>query len=321
MAFWDAYRASLKPSAVEETIDVIYHRPLGYIVARLAFPTPISPNQLTVLSALLGIAAGICIIKNFPYHLQIAGLLISASAIVDCSDGQLARMRKSSSPFGRMLDGMADLVVIIAVGPVSCFYLWRQHPTPLWWNITLGVACIATLVTSSFHTGMYDHYKNVWLRLTTPNFKEGEDHAAARVRWEQARPTHGLFMRLFWQVYLFYTKSQEDYVRKFDPHTVPAISQLPLSTPEIAAIYEKHAAAPMAWFRRWFGFGSLVFGLTVMNLFEVHMYFLVFRLIVLNAVFYLYLRPLQLKASREALAEIEALGTWQRPESVTSLSV
>jgi phosphatidylglycerophosphate synthase len=35
--------------------------------------------------------------------------------ILDCSDGQLARIKKNGSPFGRLLDGIADYIAAIAV--------------------------------------------------------------------------------------------------------------------------------------------------------------------------------------------------------------
>src|SRR5262245_36186141 len=113
MSFREGYLKSLKPLEVEEPIDVWVHRPLAYLVARAAYPTPITPNMITFCSIVFGLLAGICLIVDFEHHLQWAGACIFASAITDCADGQLARMRQSFSAFGRALDGAADLVVAI----------------------------------------------------------------------------------------------------------------------------------------------------------------------------------------------------------------
>src|SRR5688572_14259354 len=87
----DGYLKSLKPLAVEEPIDVWVHRPLAYLLARAALPTPISPNLITAMSIVCGLAAGSSMVISYPHHLQYAGLLIFLSAVFDCADGQLAR--------------------------------------------------------------------------------------------------------------------------------------------------------------------------------------------------------------------------------------
>jgi hypothetical protein len=305
MGFFDGYRASLKPRDVEEPVDYWVHRPLAYLFARVLYPTPISPNLVTVFSIVAGLAAAACLVREFPWHLQIAGGLIFLSAVLDCADGQLARMRKTSSAFGRMLDGCADLIVTLAVAPATVFVIWRKYATPSWLGLTVVGLCVVTMVTSSFHTGMYDHYKNVWLRFTSPGFKEGEDYETARGRWVEAAPK-GLFSRLAWQVYLFYVKSQEDYVHGFDPHTVAAIGRLPPHTAENEAIYRARAGRPWTLLRRWLGFGSLMFGLATFNALQIPEVYLVIRLVLLNGLFFLVVRPMQREASRLALAEIAA---------------
>ena len=62
----------------------------------------------------------------------------------------------------------------------------------------------------------------------------------------------------------------------------------------------------MRWWRTLFGFGSLVFGLAVSIGFDITEYYLLFRLILLNGLFYGYLRPTQREASRRAFEEISS---------------
>jgi hypothetical protein len=158
------------------------------------------------------------LVSSFAHHLQIGGLLLFLSAVLDCADGQLARMRGTSSLFGRMLDGTADLITVGVVAPASLWVMWCQLATPLWVKGTVvAVTCIA-VVTTSFHTTMYDHYKNVFLRLTGP-YQEGEDYESARARRESTRGTTSLVANLAYPIYLFYLKSQRDYVKAFDPYT------------------------------------------------------------------------------------------------------
>jgi hypothetical protein len=303
--FWAGYWKSLKPLAVEEPVDVWIHRPLAYILSKLLYPTPISPNLVTMISIVFGVAGGLAFLFSFPHHMLIGGLCIFLSAIFDCADGQLARMRGTSSAFGRMLDGVADLVVSVAAVGGAIWVIWTKFHSPLWMGIAALALAIATAVTGSFHTGMYDHYKNVYLRFLVPTFKEGEDYETARERFEE-KGKHSSFLTRYvaWPIYLFYVKSQADYRQKFDPFTSSRLALFPAYSPENAEIYARHAAPLMKTWRRYFGFGSLVFGIALFSALDLLEVYMIVRLTVMNAVFYGWLRPRQRAASRAAFAEM-----------------
>ena len=170
---------------------------------------------------------------------------------------------------------------------------------PAWLGVVAVVLCLVTIVTGSFHTSSYDHYKNVFLRFTHPSFREGEDYEQALERFEQTRASASPLMRVFWSIYLFYVRSQADYVVGFDS-VASKLSRIPSYDPERARIYREQAGSLMRLWRTLFGFGSLVFGMSVTIAFGVVEYYLWFRLIVLNAIFYGYLRPRQRRASIQA---------------------
>ena len=166
MSLLDDYLKTLKPLDVEEPIDVWVHRPLAYLLALALYPTRVSPNAVTVLSILCGCAALVSMVVPFPRHMLIAGMFIFLSAVVDCADGQLARMRKTSSAFGRMLDGAADAIVSFVIVAGGAWVIVRSHSSNvLEMAIYVGLV-VLTAVTGSFHTGGYDFYKNLFLRLT-----------------------------------------------------------------------------------------------------------------------------------------------------------
>jgi len=304
MGFWSGYRASLKPLEVEEPIDIYVHRPLAYVLARAVYPLPVSPDAVTAFSIVAGIASAIALLSSFPRHEQVAGLLLFGSAVLDCADGQLARMRGTSSLFGRMLDGVADFFTVGAAAPATIVVIWRSLTTPLWMKVTIVLLCCLTMVTTSFHTTMYDHYKNVFLRLTGP-YQEGEDYESARARRAAKDPASLSWVeKISYPIYLFYLKSLRDYVAGFDPFTSPRLTMFPPYDPARAAKYRKHAARAMNVWRSFFGFGSMVFGLSLFNAVGHPEYYLVYRLVILNAVYYLYLKPLQRRASRAAFREM-----------------
>ncbi len=301
---FDGYWQSLKPLEVEEPIDVWVHRPLAYLLARMLLPTAVSANAVTVLSILLGVSAFGSMLAHFPGHMPLAGLCVFMSAVADCADGQLARMRGTSSMLGRMLDGAADFIVSIAVVGGGTIVVLRDHSGNLREFIAIAATVAFTGVTGSFHTASYDHYKNLYLKLTHQSYQEGEDLETARARRALVGSAQSIGARAAWPIYLYYLKSQVDYLRKFDPYTTCRLSQLPEYSPERAATYSKHNAPMMRQWRMWFGFGSLTFGLAVAAALNLLGVYLVLRGILLNVWYFAYMMPLQRAASREAFAEL-----------------
>lgn len=299
--FWAGYWRSLKPLSVEEPIDVWVHRPLAYLLARVLLPTPVSPNAVTLGSIVLGICSGVSFFSSAPHHMQYAGMFLFLSAVFDCADGQLSRMRGTSSQFGRMLDGTADLVVSTAAVSGAIWVLWRHSHEPPWLGALVVAGALATTVTSTFHTVMYDHYKNVFLRMTVPGSHEGEAYENALARYHE-RPKAGPLAELVWPVYLFYVKSQCDAVHGFDPYS--KFASLPPYSEESARVYASRSEPLMRVWRTWFGFGSLVFGISVAAVLDVLELYLLARLVLLNAVFYGYMRPKQRETSAAVLREL-----------------
>ena len=99
---------ALKGRGVEEWADLHFFRPAGIRVARALYPTRVTPDQVTLLCLLVGLAAGhLMVYRSTALTLLGVGLFI-VSDIFDSADGQLARLRQSSTRFGRILDGVSD---------------------------------------------------------------------------------------------------------------------------------------------------------------------------------------------------------------------
>jgi len=294
----DGYKATLKPLSVEEPIDVVWHRLAGYAIARASFPTPISADALTVIAIVVGVSAGVAIAMS---SMLAAAILLEASAFFDCADGQLARLRKRSSDFGRMLDGVSDSVVMAATfaGTMVHFGVART----MWWWVLLAVVAAPTC---SFHFGWYDHYKNVYLRMTEPSFREGEDPARARERHEQSRARASFVMRFVWWVYLRYIDGQAWLLRWSDPYTTVRFDRLPAYEPARAELWRDRALGPMRVWRSLYGLGTHIFLFSVACVFDRIDLYLILRVGVLNVFALLVLLPWQRRASRRVFAELAA---------------
>jgi phosphatidylglycerophosphate synthase len=310
MGFWSDYRKSLKPLTVEEPIDVWVHRPLGYVLAKASYPLPfVSPNLLTLISILLGLGTGaLLLIDDVPWHMQLAALALFSATIFDCSDGQLARMRGTSSAFGRMLDGCADIVVTLGAVVPGGYLVWRQWSDPWWAGVVAVIIVAATVLTGAFHTQAYDYYKNLYVSMTEPKRAEGETYATAEARYhrQKAAGELGFIGRITFPVYLFQIKGQRDVVSGQDPF-LGDLAQVPEYSPEVSEIFVRNNAGVMRIWRGWFGFGSLMFGLAVAFLFNVLDWYIVLRVVGLNALYYGYLLPAQRRASKRTVDEIAVL--------------
>jgi phosphatidylglycerophosphate synthase len=301
--FWSGYWQSLKSLDVEEPIDVYVHRPLAYVLARALLPTPVSPNLVTIASMVVGVYGAYLMLADTPYHFQWAGLCAFLSTVFDCADGQLARLRKTSSVIGRMLDGTADVIVTASILAAGGYYLFHKYGAIEPW---LGWAAVAFTVVAgvatSIQTTLFDHYKTVFMKLAVPGFKEAESYPEAR-RYE-AQASFTPVSRLAWALYLQFIGNQSRTVRKFDPYTVTEFSILGEYDPARAQIYREHAGPVMRTWRRWFGYGSLMIGISLALALEIPEYYLLARLTVYGVVFYGPLMARQRRASKQAFAAL-----------------
>lgn len=300
MGFLARYRSTLKGLAVEEPIDVFWHRFLGYFLARGCYPTPISADMVTIAAIFIGVASGVCIAVDFPHHMLWGAALCTLSAVFDCADGQLARMRKSSSSWGRALDGTCDIIVGIAIGVGAAIHVLHVEP----WYFWVGVAGVP--VFAEFHFGHYDHYKNVYMRMTEPNSKEGDDLETAIKRKNEAlsQPGIGVVKRFVWWMYMNYVTSQTNYIRKTDPYTTLHLTRLPAYDPRLAEIYHRNAIGPMRLWRTFFGVGTHVFAMSLAIAFDKFEWYVLFRVVFLNVLDYLVVLPWQRRASKAAFEEM-----------------
>jgi hypothetical protein len=301
--FWDGYWACLKPREVEETIDVWVHRPIAYLLAQAVYHTPVSPNAITVCSMLLGVAAFGYVLVG---RLVLAGTLVFLSAVFDCADGQLARMRGTSSALGRALDGLADGVVTVATVGGGIYLVWQKYGEPLPLGIAALALCAATAVTGSFHTSLYDHYKNVFLRLTNTKYQSGEYLDTAEAQVERRREGLDPISWLALTIYLSYLKGQLGVARWFDPYLGVELGKLPPYGDRVAALYREQSADCMRIWRGFFGFGSLIFGLAVSIALNIVEWYMLARLVLLNGLFLLYLRPAQRRVSKSVMDALSA---------------
>jgi hypothetical protein len=157
-AIADAYRRTQKPK------DIFWNRyvarPAAAVLLVPLQPSRVTPNQVTFASLIVfAIAAAMLIALPGRAGLLWAVLVIELSYVLDCVDGQLARLRGTSTPIGAHLDFLMDELKAFLLVAASGVRLWRELGVPFWLLEGLGgtvVVASAISLTTFVRRPEYD---------------------------------------------------------------------------------------------------------------------------------------------------------------------
>lgn len=149
-----------KGPVVEEWADRRFFRPAGWRIATALRPTRISADAVTLASLVLGVLAGHLFWYRSAWINAGGVLLFVLSDVLDSADGQLARLRGTSTRMGRMLDGLADSGRFLSLyGHLAA----RLYATRLGWGG--AVLAIAALFSHSYQAAAADFIRQAYLRF------------------------------------------------------------------------------------------------------------------------------------------------------------
>jgi phosphatidylglycerophosphate synthase len=143
----DVYRRSSKPK------DILWNRfvarPLASVLVASLAKTRVTPNQVTFASFAVFVAAAALLVV-YPGH---AGLLAAVavmelSYVLDCADGQLARLQASHTPVGAHLDFLMDEVKAFLLVAAVGVRLWLAEGEARWlFEAVVGLAAVASAIS------------------------------------------------------------------------------------------------------------------------------------------------------------------------------
>lgn len=217
----ELYKKSLKPIEIEEIFDAYFFRVFGFLIALPFSKTELSPNYFTLISMVLGFTSGLFFLKGW---LKLGAIFLIFSNIFDCADGQLARLNRKTSKFGKTLDGLADYITYIAVYTGISYYLYLMKG----YSILICFYSFISMLFMFLHIIYFDHFKNEYIAYVLyPKYKEkAEDinilkkqvllfEKKDRVKWLLA-----LFYLAFYKIEYFfasfgYPKNYKGFISKF----------------------------------------------------------------------------------------------------------
>jgi phosphatidylglycerophosphate synthase len=137
-------------------------RPVSRLLSARLARLPVTPNQMTVVSALVGLAAAPFFLSASPIWQTAGALLFLAHSILDGCDGELARLKFQESRWGGILDFWVDNIVHSAI--FACMAVGWSSSAGANWPLALGAAAVAgTLGSAGF----------VYWRVMRPKRGEG----------------------------------------------------------------------------------------------------------------------------------------------------
>lgn len=178
---------------LEDPLNTYYRYPIALAITRLLLPTPITPNQISLMQPVFAGAAGY-LIATGDYTQQLLGVAcFEFRSILDCVDGSLARAKKLSSPNGHAIDAMADWLGVVFLYLGIFWHLFHQPPAGYTPWIAVAVAAIA-LLQGAARSFASDYFKNKYLSI----FERGRDESIETLKrkLQAAGPDASIFAHI-----------------------------------------------------------------------------------------------------------------------------
>lgn len=132
----------------EGPVSRCFNRRFSNFLTRFVIKTPLTPNQITFFSLLVALVSGIFLTNpSYPWIL-IGGILAQFASIVDGVDGEVARIKFSSSSFGAWFDTVLDRYGDTAVTAGAAIGIYKNYPSSL--VILVGILALSGSILSSY---------------------------------------------------------------------------------------------------------------------------------------------------------------------------
>ncbi len=273
------YEASLKSIETENFVDRIFYRPIGFRIAKALRNTGVTPNMITVISIFVGAAAGFFFYKTDIVYNIIGILFLIMANILDCVDGQLARLTGIKSKIGRILDGFAGDIWFASI--YIGFALRLSEQTGCYWFFALAVM---SGMSHLFQANITDYYKTLHLYFISKD-KGAEFQSIEQIEAQHKQLKYGV-AKFFYFLYRWYSLLQV----KVTPTLQKMLKQLHSlygdDIPENIRIeFRKKSKALMKYIDLMTFNGRTIIMFVIVLSGEVYLYYL-YEILVLNAVLF-----------------------------------
>jgi len=110
-----------------------FDRVLSLALTTLMLPLPITPNQVTAASLVIGLVGAYWLASASSATQFLGALTLWFCALLDGCDGEIARLKHHVTPHGGDFDLLADHVAHLATFVALPIGVARSHPGTSWW--------------------------------------------------------------------------------------------------------------------------------------------------------------------------------------------
>jgi phosphatidylglycerophosphate synthase len=274
---------SLKSWDTENWLDRHFYRPIGFKIALLLKSTSTTPNAVTIFSIFIGVGACLLFYPDNLFINLIGFTLLVCANILDCVDGQLARITGIKSEIGRILDGFCGDVWFLTYYTVLTLRLINYEGWG-WWTILIA------LVSGLSHfqqASMIDLYKTFHLHMIKGGRNsEYEDATSILKRYHSLTWNESAILKFFTKLYYYYTLTQGFLTPKLHKYVNQLQTSYPEGFPEekIAAFREKSLKLMPLLDSFTFNARSIVILVTLVL--NIEWLYFVFEILILNPLLY-----------------------------------
>ncbi len=173
------YRLLIKPQ--DNAITRYLFRPISLPLTKLLVKTPVTPNQISALVAVL-VVIGCWLTAHASFGMAIAGsLVVVASGYFDCCDGEIARLKLMSSKLGAWIDTIVDEFSTMAYMAALGYHCHLRFGEP---GFDLWIAAVLVGV-ATYGWAVYCIYFNIIVGVGSAN---SQDYVGRFVVVPGARP-------------------------------------------------------------------------------------------------------------------------------------
>ena len=140
-------------------VSRILNRPISLRITKLLLKTGITPNQISILSTVIGLVGASFFFSGEYFYLILGGILIHIHSIVDGCDGEVARLKLRQTKYGGWLDAVLDRYVDAAIIFGLAYGYWSVTGDVTIWII--GFSALIGTFLNSYTSSKYDSiFKN-----------------------------------------------------------------------------------------------------------------------------------------------------------------
>ncbi|PYJ43085.1 MAG: CDP-alcohol phosphatidyltransferase [Verrucomicrobia bacterium] len=197
--------ATYKAREVEGVLDLYFYRRIGFWLAQLFARLRVTPAGVSLFGAVCGVIAGhLYFYRNLATNIVGMALHVFANAL-DNADGQLARLTRTESRGGRVIDSLADHLIFLSIYLNLALRCSIEGASPLVWFLAVTAG-----ISHGLQGAAADYYRTTYLYFVKGGLPMDLDSSMIlRANYRKLRWPDQPWAKFLLALYLNFTRQQE----------------------------------------------------------------------------------------------------------------